>query len=98
MHFWSREAVGWVLIVVGLCLFYRCYSLLADGHYILEGGTLVIVGIVVFRGGIHLLKSAVAARICVQSQPSLEEGRPGASRVNLPGQPKRQAAQQRRQA
>ncbi|HLN29214.1 MAG TPA: hypothetical protein VK395_15805 [Gemmataceae bacterium] len=98
MHFWSREVVGWVLIVVGLCLFYRCYSLLAGGHYILEGGTLAVVGIVVFRGGIHLLKIAVAARVCLQAQPSLEEARPSASRINLPRRPIPQVPQQRRQA
>jgi hypothetical protein len=66
MRFWTREVAGWALIVLGLFLFYRCYTLITGpNHYILEGGMLTIVGVFLFRGGIHLLKVAIAADICL---------------------------------
>ena len=34
----------------------------------LEGGTITLIGVVLFRGGIHLLKIAVAARICLEGE------------------------------
>ncbi len=72
MRFWSREIGGWALIVLGLVVFYRSYFLLTDGsNKILEGGAVTLVGIILFRGGIHLLKVAVAARICLQAQEKL---------------------------
>lgn len=62
--YWLREVAGWGLISVGL---YGCYLAmyvyLPSGKYI-ESIPAVIIGLVVFRGGIHLLKVAVAARVC----------------------------------
>ena len=69
MRFWTREVAGWLLIILGLYLFYRCYTLITGpSHYIIEGGMLTVVGIILFRGGIHLLKVAVAADICLSSE------------------------------
>jgi hypothetical protein len=68
MRFWLRELAGWVLVALGLMTFYLCFDLLVNNHAILQTGPLVVIGIVVFRGGIHLLKVAVAARICHQAQ------------------------------
>jgi hypothetical protein len=68
MRFWFRELAGWVLVLLGLFVFYICLSiLLTPGPYILEAGSLTLVGIIVFRGGIHLLKVAVAARVCLHA-------------------------------
>jgi hypothetical protein len=68
MRFWLRELAGWVLVALGLMAFYLCFDLLVNNHAILQTGPLMVIGIVVFRGGIHLLKVAVAARICSQVQ------------------------------
>ncbi len=68
MRFWTREVAGWLLVALGLYVFYRGYGLLTDdpGHYILEAGPVFFAGFVIFRGGIHLLKVAVAARVCLR--------------------------------
>jgi hypothetical protein len=79
MNFWIREVVGWLLIGLGLVLFYNCYRILTNSHDILEGGALTLVGIILFRGGIHLLKIAVAARVCLDTeQRRVESHRPAA--------------------
>jgi hypothetical protein len=76
MRFWTREVAGWILLALGLYVFYRSYTLLIDGHqYQIEGGILTIIGIFLFRGGIHLLKIAVAARACMEAQQRLDRDR-----------------------
>ena len=68
MRFWIREVAGWLLVLLGLYIFRQSYNLLTDpGHFLLEGSSLTIMGVIVFRGGIHLLKIAVAAQVCVQA-------------------------------
>jgi hypothetical protein len=69
MHLWLREVVGWVLILLGVYVFFRAFLLLTAGNqFLLEGGTVTLIGVVIFRGGIHLLKIAVAARICLAAE------------------------------
>lgn len=85
MRFWIREIAGWVLVGLGLWAFYVAYQLLTQvpgpppsenqGHYLLEAGPLAFIGFILFRGGIHLLKVAVAARICLQAQERLRPER-----------------------
>lgn len=97
MNYWTREIGGWLLVVLGLVVFYRCYGLLTDGnHYVIEAGTLAFVGVFLFRGGIHLLKVAVAAQICLQTreakEPVLPAVPPGGERrrpASRPGIPVR---------
>ena len=67
MSFWLREIFGWLLLVSGLVLIYECFLLIQERR-IWETGPLSVIAIVVFRGGIHLLKVAVAARICAQAR------------------------------
>jgi hypothetical protein len=78
MRYWAREVAGWVLLVLGLFLFYRCYGMvtLPDRAYILEGWVLAFIGIFLFRGGLHLIKVAVAARICQESTEPAAPTRP----------------------
>jgi hypothetical protein len=75
MSYWLREVAGWALVLLGLYVFYLCYLFLRDARLI-ETGSLVVIGIFVFRGGIQLLKVAVAARICREAQEQLAPPRP----------------------
>lgn len=70
MLYWIiREVAGWLLVALGLYVFLICYAFLAQpAPRILEAGPLTLIGIIIFRGGIHLLKVAVAARISLQAQ------------------------------
>ena len=61
MSYWLREVAGWLLLVAGLVVFGLVYDLLLRKR-VFEAGPLVFVGFVVFRGGLHLLKVAMAAR------------------------------------
>ena len=83
--FWIREIAGWAMLVLGLWLFYVSYFVLLRNGYIIQSGPTVLMGIVVFRGGIHLLKVAVAARVCQQAPA---ESRPKAARLEA-GRPLR---------
>jgi hypothetical protein len=89
MRYLLREAAGWLLVVIGLLCFGYCYVLTIektvthDGH-VSEGRILyavlwAVIGIVVFRGGVHLLKVAVAARVCQQAEDRLYPAPPVAA-------------------
>jgi len=68
MTIWTREIAGWALIALGLLIFYECYQVLVPVEppgKILEGAELALIGIIVFRGGLGLLKSALAVRVCM---------------------------------
>ncbi len=67
MSYWVREIAGWVLVLVGIGLFLVVYEY-CERRWIFEAGIVAVVGIFVFRGGIHLLKVAIAARMCKQTQ------------------------------
>lgn len=82
MRFWRREIAGWLLVAAGLGTFglVGWLLLLRDrGHYLVEAGPLTFIGFIVFRGGIHLLKVAVAARVCAQAQERTRADQPGAT-------------------
>lgn len=71
MTFWVREVAGWVMVGLGGFLFVVVLILLAQLQYI-QAGTTSFVGFVVFRGGIHLLKVAVAYRACQEAAAHLQ--------------------------
>jgi hypothetical protein len=74
MSFWIREIAGWLLLALGLFLFYICLAiLLAPGPRLLEAGPIAVIGIFVFRGGLHFLKVAVAARVAMRAQRLAQE-------------------------
>lgn len=66
---------GWLLLGFGLVVFSHLLELAERGK-ITQSGLLLILGFVVFRGGIQLLKVAAASRICGQiANRSAEEQR-----------------------
>jgi len=82
---WTREIVGWIIVVLGLIAFVLCYDFLRTRR-IFEAAPCAFIGFILFRGGIHLLKVAVAARICQQGN---EASRPrGASAIPSSRDPK----------
>lgn len=82
-----REIFGWALVALGLYVFYVSYALLRDG-YMLRGPPIALIGFFIFRGGIHLLKVAVAARVSQKAQRELTDA---ARRPTLPGVPRKAA-------
>ena len=87
MRFWIREIAGWSLMGVGLFVFYGVYEMALTGHYF-ECLPWLILAIVVFRGGIQLLRVALAVRACQEAQLPISE-RPraagAAARPAIPG-------------
>jgi hypothetical protein len=75
MRFWFREIAGWGLVLLGLYLFGYCLLMLVHGR-VIESGPWTLVAIIVFRGGIHLLKVAVAARVCEQADARARAEKP----------------------
>jgi hypothetical protein len=75
MRFWWRELAGWLLVAMGLYVFLVCASRLLDPQPdwlpYLQTGPLIVIGFIVFRGGIHLLKVAIAARACMHAQAEI---------------------------
>ena len=67
MSYWVREIAGWLLVLLGIGLFLVVYEY-CERRWIFEAGIVAVVGIFVFRGGIHLLKVAIAARMCHKTQ------------------------------
>jgi hypothetical protein len=86
MRFWIRELAGWILMALGLyVLFIALVFLVNVPPRFIEAGPLTLIGIIVFRGGVHLLKVAVAARICLQAQESLKRESARKLRHSEPG-------------
>ncbi len=72
MRYWFRETAGWGLVLLGLFIFVLVYGLCTGmPHRYVEAMTMTVIGIFVFRGGINVLKTAVAARVCQQAQDRL---------------------------
>jgi hypothetical protein len=70
MRFWIREIAGWLLVFLGLYIFFVCLSEVVGQSRprFLSAPFVLMVGFFIFRGGIHLLKVAVAARICLHAE------------------------------
>ncbi|HYT94642.1 MAG TPA: hypothetical protein VEL76_38355 [Gemmataceae bacterium] len=76
MRFWLRELAGWLLVLLGLLIFYLCVAIVVNDSpapLYVSAIFLTIIGVVVYRSGIHLLKVAVAARVCMHAQARWRE-------------------------
>lgn len=67
LFFGLREIAGWALVVLGLGAFLLVWALAVE-RQIIQLGFVAFFGIIIFRGGIHLIKVNVAARIALQAQ------------------------------
>jgi len=86
-----REIAGWLLVVVGLLAFRESWLMLTPPRapqgesqqypQIFEAWVVAFIGFFIFRGGIHLLKVAVAARAAQRANRELEDA---ARRPRLP--------------
>lgn len=83
---WLREIAGWVLIGAGLAAFAVCYFVFLLNKRVVEGAGLMFIGFTVFRGGMHLLKVALAARAAADVAKPVVVGKPAVAtrRVNRP--------------
>ncbi|HVL14124.1 MAG TPA: hypothetical protein VM529_16255 [Gemmata sp.] len=75
--YWSREVAGWVLVAGGLFAFVTAYGLLLNKR-VFEAAPMTFIGFIVFRGGIHVLKVAVAAQAATGRA---EEAAPAARKI-----------------
>ncbi|MGL4422533.1 MAG: hypothetical protein ACRCZF_17835 [Gemmataceae bacterium] len=57
-----REIAGWLLLLLGLVVFYLCYSLFLTQKRVIESVPVLLIGFWVFRAGLQLLKVAMASR------------------------------------
>src|SRR5437879_5533061 len=72
--FWLRELAGWTLILLGLWVFYLTLDVLyRPAPYLLQAIFMTVIGVLVFRGGVQMLKLAVAGRVCLRAQARLSE-------------------------
>jgi vacuolar-type H+-ATPase subunit I/STV1 len=66
---WIREGFGWFLVVVGLLTFAIVHDY-CERRWMFEAAILVVPGIFVFRGGIHLLKVSIRCPNCPSERSS----------------------------
>jgi hypothetical protein len=89
-----RELTGWLLIVAGFICFYLVFLYTIDSSTTQKPLAIcvwTIIGIFVFRGGIHLLKVAIAAQVCQQTQDQLYPATTPSPALPLPRQTVTQA-------
>jgi hypothetical protein len=95
MSYWVREIAGWLLVLAGLAAFGLAFFL-AMNHLFLEVWPIALCSIFIFRGGIHLLKVAIAARICKEAQHRLYPAPPPGVQALVPPRPSTRGVAPRR--
>lgn len=73
-----RELVGWGLLAAGLYVFRISFGYL-DEALVVEGFVSAIIGVMLFRGGLQLVKVAVAARAIRHEPARFAEELPGSA-------------------
>ena len=74
--FWLfvREFIGWGFVAAAFYVFRYCFLYLNRG-FVLEGAVYTAIAIMLFRGGLQLVKVAVAARAVRQPLVPIEATR-----------------------
>lgn len=67
LSFVLREVAGWLLVAGGVALIGYCVALI-ENQKPMQAALLTLPSIILFRGGIHLLKVSVAARLALQAR------------------------------
>src|SRR5580765_4393196 len=80
MSYWLRELMGWALVAIGLAVFVLVILHLIEGLVYQTMG-MIIIGVFTFRGGIHLLKVALAARVCSEAAIAVQAPAPATRRA-----------------
>ena len=62
MMYWIREILGWLLVAIGLVAFGLCYFEFLLKDLVIQAVIFGFVGLTLFRGGLAMLKVAVATR------------------------------------
>jgi len=65
--FRTREIAGWLLVLGGLYLIYEALVHVGNRR-VVEASVVVFAAMAVLRGGIHLVKVATAAHICLAAE------------------------------
>jgi len=68
MSFWIREIFGWLFMIAGLLGYTVCLGVFLLNDRVIEAGILAGISTMLFRGGLHLVKVATAARVVVQAR------------------------------
>jgi hypothetical protein len=68
MSFWIREIFGWLFMIAGLLGYIVCLGVFLLNDRVVEAGILAGVSTMLFRGGLHLVKVATAARVVIQAR------------------------------
>lgn len=63
-----REVIGWALLGTGLATFGLAGYLVLNQRMACSGLIVTVIGYVVFRGGLHMIKVAVASRAAAEGR------------------------------
>ena len=81
MGFWIREAIGWLLMLVGLYGYWIALAFLAtQPARLIEGSTTAIMATMLFRGGLQLVRISAAARVVLQSNGRPAKNQPASTK------------------
>ena len=65
---WTREIAGWLLVALGLYGYLLCFGMFLAQDRPVSAGISAGIATVIFRGGIHLIRVATAARVVMAAR------------------------------
>ena len=73
--YWAREIAGWLLVAAGLYGYLLCFGVFLMQEKAMTGTIAAGIATVIFRGGLHLVRVATAARLVQQSRRAESAGK-----------------------